>query len=134
MPIHEAYIGLTTISPPAMYVSSSDVLLMSYDNTNFKFYVNNIIVASHPLTLTQPMSLHFSGFINTDVVTSIKEPAILDIQMGVYNTQTTFDIMLGGGESSQDEELTRQREQEAGGRSTQGEDRKKKKISHKKKR
>ena len=96
IPIDEAYIGLTTISPPAVYVSPSDTLLISYDSVHFKFYINDVIIAKHPFTMVPAIPLHFSGFIRTSANNSIKEPAILDIQMGTYNTQKMFDIMLGG--------------------------------------
>ena len=95
--VDESYYSATqTPTSSKLYVSSSDILLISYDCVNFKFYVNGILVAKRPKIMSIPEVLRFSGFIYSETSSSIKEPAILDIEIGPYNKTSFFDIMLGG--------------------------------------
>ena len=95
--VDESYYSATQ-SPTSsnLYVSPSDIILISYDCVHFKFYVNGVLVAKRPKTMGIPEVLRFSGFIYTETNSSIKEPAILDIEIGPYNKTSFFDIMLGG--------------------------------------
>ena len=97
MGVDESYYSATQ-SPTSsnLYVSPSDIILISYDCVHFKYYVNGVLVAKRPKIMNVPEVLRFSGFIYTETNSSIKEPAILDIEIGPYNKTSFFDIMLGG--------------------------------------
>jgi hypothetical protein len=74
-------------------ISSSDELLITYNNTGINFYINKTLVANQVASITAPCKFA-AVLINSATDTS--ECSINNIVMGTYNTVKILDVMLGG--------------------------------------
>ena len=87
-----------------VFVSGNDQLLLTLDQSGYKYFVNNILVGRSPITTTTPNNTHcfitaIQNQTGISTATTIRQAGITNIIVGQYNTSTGYDaapLLLGG--------------------------------------
>jgi hypothetical protein len=87
-----------------VFVSGNDQLLLTLDQSGYKYYVNNILVGRSPITTTTPNNTHcfitaMQNQTGISTATTIRQAGITNLIVGQYNTSTGYEavpLLLGG--------------------------------------
>ena len=91
-PVKNGFYSLSTGLPSSL-ISSSDELLITYNNSGINFYINKTLVANQVASISAPC--RFVAVL-TNSATDSSECSINNIVMGTYDTVNVLDVMLGG--------------------------------------
>ena len=93
-----------------VYVSANDKLLMTYDSSTYKYYVNGIMVGR--VAITPPVSsssfyimiaMHSRSGVS-GIISGLREIGFTNLATGQYNTSVGFEalpLLLGGNQNIQ---------------------------------
>jgi hypothetical protein len=91
-PVKNGFYSLSTGLPSSL-ISSSDELLITYNNSGINFYINKTLVGNQVASISAPCKFA-AVLINS--ATDSSQSSINNIVMGTYDTVNVLDVMLGG--------------------------------------